>query len=235
MISYERKGTVPSLTPGESSSSLPPFRNTNENNFQPQAIMPHSWCNFCEENHEESTCEVKKSARDKIFGKNVETTIVILDWAKLEDVMIIKTRNKSYASKGKYDPPHTSFSPSSSLPTATVQATKTPESQGVPSPLSSSKYNILNQLDNVKVDATLLDMVSILEQHKHLKNFMEGKYSTIANLSEKVKEDDSIINKVGVNNFRHPIKNPPFFIFVKIMDKIAHCFLIDGGSSPRVM
>jgi hypothetical protein len=30
-------------------------------------------------------------------------------------------------------------------------------------------------------------------------------------------------------------KNPPFYIFVKIMDKIAHCCLIDGGSCPSVM
>jgi hypothetical protein len=29
--------------------------------------------------------------------------------------------------------------------------------------------------------------------------------------------------------------NPPFYVFVKIMDKIAHCCLIDGGSGPNVM
>jgi hypothetical protein len=37
------------------------------------------------------------------------------------------------------------------------------------SPLPSSKYNILNQLANIKADATLLDMVVIPEQQKHLK------------------------------------------------------------------
>jgi hypothetical protein len=144
--------------------------------------------------------------------------------------MIINTRNKSYTSKGKYDPPRTSSIPSSYSPVVIVNTTKTPDSQGVHSPLPSSKYNILNQLDNIKVDATLLDMVVILEQQKHLKHFMEGKSSTIENLSEEEKEEFSIVNKVGVNNFRHPVKNPPFFISVKIMDKIAHCFLIDGGS-----
>jgi hypothetical protein len=40
MIAYERKGNVSPLTPGASSSSVPPFRNPNENNFQPKAIMP---------------------------------------------------------------------------------------------------------------------------------------------------------------------------------------------------
>jgi hypothetical protein len=101
--------------------------------------MPRSWCNFCEEHHEESTCEVKKSAIDKIFGKRPETTIAVLDFAEPEDVMIINTRNKSYASKGKYAPPHTSSIPSSSSPAATVQVTKTPDIQGTPSSLPSSK------------------------------------------------------------------------------------------------
>jgi hypothetical protein len=130
MIVYEHKGNVPSLTPGASSSSSPPFRNPNENNFQPKAIMPRSWSNFCEENHEESTCEVKKSARDKIFGKIPETTIVVLDFAEPKDVMIINTRNKSYAPKGKYDPLRASSSPISSSPAAIVQVSKAPDSQG---------------------------------------------------------------------------------------------------------
>jgi hypothetical protein len=64
---------------------------------------------------------------------------------------------------------------------------------------------------------------------------MEGKAFVVANLSEEVSEEDSSVNKVGVHNFRHPIKNPPFYISVKIMDKIAHCCLIDGGSGPSVM
>jgi hypothetical protein len=212
MIAYERKGNVPSLTPGASSCSATPFRNTNENSFQPKAIMSRSWCNFYKENHEDSTCEVKKSAIDKIFGKNPETTIVVLDWAELEDVMIINTRNKSYAPKGKYDPPRNSSTPASSSQGTNVQTFKIPESQRVPSTLPSSKHNILNQLDNIKADSTLLDMVSIPEQQNHLKNFMEGKASTIANLFEDAKEEDPTINKICVNNFGHPIKNTPFFI-----------------------
>jgi hypothetical protein len=64
---------------------------------------------------------------------------------------------------------------------------------------------------------------------------MEGKISTIANLFEESKEEDSTVNRIGVNNFRNPVKKNPFYISVKIMDKIAHCFLIDGGSGPSVM
>jgi hypothetical protein len=50
-----------------------------------------------------------------------------------------------------------------------------------------------------------------------------------------VDEEDSSVNKVGVHNFRYLVKNPPFYISVKIMDKIDHCCLIDGGSGPSVM
>jgi hypothetical protein len=120
MIVYERKGNIPSLTPGASSSSSPPFQNLNENNFQPKDVMPRSWCKFCEEHHEESMGEVKKSVKDKIFGKRPKTAIVVLDFVEPEDVMIINTRNKSYDPKGKYDPPCTSSSPISSSVDATV-------------------------------------------------------------------------------------------------------------------
>jgi hypothetical protein len=120
MIAYERKGNVSPLTPEASSSFAPLFRNPIGNNFQPKVILPRSWCNFCEDHHEEATCEVRKSARDKIFGKGPETTIVVLDFAEPEDVMIINTKNKSYTPKGKYDPPHNSSSPNSSSPATTV-------------------------------------------------------------------------------------------------------------------
>jgi hypothetical protein len=77
-------------------------------------------------------------------------------------------------------------------------------------------------------------MVVIPEQQMHLKQFMEGKYSVVANLSEEVDEEDSFVNKVGVHNFRYPINPPPpppFYISINIMDKISHCCLIDGGSA----
>ena len=102
--------------------------------------------------------------------------------------MVINTRNKYYTSKGKYDLPRTSSTPSSSSQSVDTQDVRTSDDQGVSSPLPSSKYNILNQLANIKVDAILLDMVFIPEQQKHLKNSMEGKTSTIANLFEESKE-----------------------------------------------
>jgi ribonuclease HI len=93
----------------------------------------------------------------------------------------------------------------------------------------------LNQLANIKEHATLLDMVSIPEQHMNLKQFMEGKDSIVDNLSEEANEEDPSVNKVGLHKFRYSVKNPPFYIFVNIMDKIAHCCLIDGSSGPSVM
>jgi hypothetical protein len=115
-----------------------------ENDFQPKAIFPQSWINFCEEHHEEPTCEVRKNVGDKIFVKIPGTTIAFLDFAEPEDVMIINTRNKSYAPKRKLDPPHNYSSPSSSSVISIVQVPKVPDSQGITSPLPSSKYNILN-------------------------------------------------------------------------------------------
>jgi hypothetical protein len=214
IVAYERKVNVPSLTPGASSSSSPTLKNLNENNFQPKSISPHSWHKFCEEHHEESTCEVKKSSKDKIFGKIPETTIVVLDIAEPKDIMIINTRNKYYAPKGKYDLPCTSSNPSSSSPAGIVHVSKAPDNKGTTFLFPSSKYNILNQFTNVKEDATLLDMVVIHEQQKHLKIFMEGKDSIVANLFEEVDEEDSIVNKVGLHNFRHPVKKSLFYIYV---------------------
>jgi hypothetical protein len=175
--------------------------------------MTRSWCNFYEENHDDNTCEVK--INDKIFGKRHVITIIVLDWAEPYEVMVVNTRNKSYTTKRKFDLPYTSSAPSSSSPNVDTQAVRTSSDQGVSSPLPSYKYNILNQLANMKADATLLDMVSVPEQQNHLKNFMEGKVSTISNLFEDSKEEDSTVNRIGVNNFRNPVKIPPFYISVK--------------------
>jgi hypothetical protein len=84
MIAYEKKGNISSLTPGASSSSSPPLKNLNENKFQPKAIGPCIWCNFFEEHDDESTCEVKRSAEDKMFGERPGTTIVVLYFADPE-------------------------------------------------------------------------------------------------------------------------------------------------------
>jgi hypothetical protein len=72
MIDFERKGVTLCLPLAETSSQAT-FRNQpnnfQPNNYPPKAILSRAWCNFCEDNHDESTCEVKKSARDRIFGK----------------------------------------------------------------------------------------------------------------------------------------------------------------------
>jgi hypothetical protein len=114
MIAFEWKGTISPLTPLASSSSTPPFRSSDENNFQPKAILPKSWCKFCKEHHEETKCEVRKSVRDKIFGKIPEATIVVLYFFEPKYVMVINTRSKAYAPKGKFDSPCSSSSLSSS-------------------------------------------------------------------------------------------------------------------------
>jgi hypothetical protein len=78
-------------------------------------------------------------------------------------------------------------------------------------------------------------MVVVPEKQMRLKQFMEEKDFVVENIYEEVNKEDSSVNKVGVHKFRCPIKNPPFYIYVNIMDKIAHCCLIDGGLGPSVM
>jgi hypothetical protein len=84
MISFERKGVTSMSSPDETSTQAffkNQLTNFQSNNIQPKAILSRAWCNFCDDNHYESTCEVKKRAKERIFGKNVDTTIDDLDWA----------------------------------------------------------------------------------------------------------------------------------------------------------
>jgi hypothetical protein len=53
--------------------------------------------------------------------KRTEAIIAFLEFAEPKDVMVINTRNKAYAPKGKFDPPHSSSSPSSSSTAATSE------------------------------------------------------------------------------------------------------------------
>jgi hypothetical protein len=101
---------------------------------------------------------------------------LVLDWDEPEDVMVVNTRNKSYTSKRKFDPPRTSSAPSSSSQSVDTQAVRTSSNQGVSSPLPSSKYNILNQLANIKEDATLLDMVVIQNNKSILRTLWKVRF-----------------------------------------------------------
>jgi hypothetical protein len=72
MISFERKGITTNSIPVESSSQVV-LRNQPINSLpynQPKAILSRAWCNFCDDNHEESTCEVKKKGTRKNLWKN---------------------------------------------------------------------------------------------------------------------------------------------------------------------
>jgi hypothetical protein len=56
----------------------------------------------------------------------------------------------------------------------------------------------LKQLDNIKEYASLSDMVIVLEQQRHLKDFMESKTSTVASLTKEQNDEETYINKLGV-------------------------------------
>ena len=71
------------------------------------------------------------NARYCIFGKRVNTTIVALDWAPYEDVMLNNTQKKSYANKDKSGHTKTVVSPSTSFQQANPRVIKGTQSQGV--------------------------------------------------------------------------------------------------------
>lgn len=66
MIAYERKGVSSTSSPAEFSTQVVLINHTTKNLFHnhPKAIIYRDWCMFCDENHEESTCEVKKRAQE---------------------------------------------------------------------------------------------------------------------------------------------------------------------------
>jgi len=88
-------------------------------------------------------------------------TIVALDWSPEEDVMLVNTRNKSYANKGKGNDFKTTFSHNSSSHNTNPQVVTTTQSPKTSVSFPPSKYNIINRLPNIKEDASLLDMVIV--------------------------------------------------------------------------
>jgi hypothetical protein len=64
---------------------------------------------------------------------------------------------------------------------------------------------------------------------------MYRKTYDIASVYEGSNEVELYINKLVLNNLWHYVKNPPFYVSVKIMDKISNYFLIDGGTGMNVM
>jgi hypothetical protein len=94
--------------------------------------------------------KLRKGHMSKSLEKMTETTIVSLDWDPDEDVMLVNTRNKSYTNKGKGNIPKTTFSPSSSSQNTNPQVVTTTQSPETSVSFPPSKYNILNQLANIK-------------------------------------------------------------------------------------
>jgi hypothetical protein len=72
--------------------------------------------------------------------------------------MLVNSRNKLYVNKGKGDIPKTTFGPSSSPQNTNFQVFMTTQSPETSVSFPLSKYNILNQVANIKVDAYLFDM-----------------------------------------------------------------------------
>jgi hypothetical protein len=79
MIAFERKGATSTSTLAKTSARNQP---TNfQTNIQKNDILSKIWCNFFDDNHDESTREVKNRSHERIFGRKDDTTIFALDWA----------------------------------------------------------------------------------------------------------------------------------------------------------
>ena len=97
-------------------------------------------------------------------------------------------------------------------------------------------------MGRIKSNATLLDMAKTPKHIKNLKIFLDKQLTNENTTSSSVVaaelEDEcepTTCETIGlVNTFKQPW-NSPFFVSMKIMEKIAHCCLIDGGSRPNVM
>jgi hypothetical protein len=131
----------------------------------------------------------KREQRENLW-KKIDTTIVALDWAPEEDVMMVDTRNKSYANKGKGGPPKTTFSPSSSSQQTNPQVTRVLKVKRFLPLLSSSKYNILETTSYNKSRCIFIGYGHHPRTTKASERFMEGKTSTIASLSEESNEEE---------------------------------------------
>jgi len=75
--------------------------------------------------------------------------------------MLVNTHSKYYNNKGKGGNHGATFSPSSYSSIRNHWVDRIAQSQGASTSLLSSNYNIMKQLANIKVDATLFDIVIV--------------------------------------------------------------------------
>jgi len=90
----------------------------------------------------------------------------------------------------------------------------------------------------------LLNLDRTLEQHENMKiflveestnnNTLQTKTSN-TNMITEVEEDSETSEIVGVVFTQSHLKNPMFYVSMKIMENIAHCCHIDGGLCPNSM
>ena len=233
MISFEQR--IPSMLNVNTATLLPPLNQQTMNH----TLLTRPFCNFCEEYHDPKSCDVMKLSRERIFGKRLDRSINALDWVDDDDdIFAVTTRSQSQSQKNSdynrnyvKNPPFNNAARNSfrdNNQTSTIADL-------------NSKYNIVEDLAKVKASATLLDLARVPEQRKFLENYLASgvlskttsKYngtSTSQNVEKPsgnnyVSDDDSPNDSnetlASVQSTYSP-KNPPFYVSMKIMDKIAH-------------
>ena len=135
-------------------------------------LLNRPWCNLCDDYHEEKTCEVMKESKERISGKK-QAYIVnksSINSLKFEDeeVHVFNTRENNYNTK----PPNGIYNKNNSNSLSTPKETilekynkevtipnGNPKPQYlVSTPTSSKKYNIGEELGQIKSSVTLLDL-----------------------------------------------------------------------------
>jgi len=86
-------------------------------------------------------------------------------------------------------------------------------------------------MDNIKDNASFLDMDTILEQ----KIFLEKKVLMVFTLEIQQEEESNEEKIFIVHNPRSFPRSLPIYISMKVHEKITHFCLVDGGSGPNIM
>lgn len=194
-----------------------------------------------------------KSTRERVFGKRPDLSINALDWMEDEDVLAITTRSQNQINSD-FNRNVSRNQPINNFARNTSNFRNNFNNQQFTFADLISKYNIVEDLAKVKVDSTLIDLARVPEQHKNLENCLASSlvnksvnkpvHTATSNNVDKPSAynlindenflDDRYETLTSVQNPYSP-KNPPFYVSMKIMDKISHCCLIDGGSRPNMI
>jgi len=253
MISFEHRLIVyPKLT------TAPPFciMARSETPQSSESFMCH-WCNFCDEPHDPTTCETFLFAKERAKGKKNMPTVVAIETEEISyEFYTIVTRSQTQFWPTPLNGPspglskvsfNDKFIPKPSLPE--IRATLISHSLNIVTTQSVGlsgymPYNVVADLANLKANISFLEVLRAPEQQQNMSNSLATSKITSSPFKPRPTQSANIVDfeeqyserEVNATIPSRPEpKYPPFYVSIKIMWKIAHSCLIDGGSSPNIM